>query len=63
MKNDAYWRKVLDEEERKAFAALSRYKFWMFGYHAAMWVNYNRHSGLKAKNPFRDLVKQARERF
>ena len=47
------------EQERKAWDSLARYKFWMFGYHAANWVNINRLAGFKAKNPFRDLIKVA----
>ena len=29
---------AMDEAERKAWEALSGYKFWMFGYHAAKYV-------------------------
>lgn len=45
----------------KAMDALSRYKFWMFGYWAAMWVNINRLHPVMfgRKNPFRELVKFA----
>jgi hypothetical protein len=46
-----------------AIRALSKYKFWMFGYHAASWVKYNRllkatpwHNG----NPFGRFVELAR---
>lgn len=46
------------EAEVKAWEALAGYKFWMFGYHAARWVNYNsllpRHRRLA--NPFREMV-------
>ena len=35
----------LEFAETKAWDALSRYKFWMFGYHAANWVNLNRIGG------------------
>ena len=45
--------------ERKAVDALSRYKFWMFGYYAAKWVSYNRLIGDGKANPFRQLVKTA----
>lgn len=51
----------LDTAERKAWDALSRYKFQMFGYWAAIWVHLNRISGEKRPNPFRDLVRLARE--
>ena len=47
----------------KALDALGRYKFEMFGYHASAWVKYNQllprvH---REPNPFRNLVKLARE--
>lgn len=29
------------DAEIKAWEGLRGYKFWMFGYHAARWVNYN----------------------
>jgi hypothetical protein len=48
--------------ENKAWQALSGYKFWMFGYHAARWINYNNlldRENRKA-NPFIVLVKMAR---
>ena len=49
---------ALVDAEGKAWEALSGYKFWMFGYHAARWVNYNmllaRHERLRS--PFRPLV-------
>jgi hypothetical protein len=45
-----------------AIRALAKYKFWMFGYHAASWVKYNRllkgsmyHQG----SPFRVFVRLA----
>jgi len=50
----------LDEAERKAWDALSRYKFQMFGYWAAVWVHLNRISGAKRPNPWHALVKIAR---
>lgn len=50
------------EAESKAFDSLRRYKFLMFGYWAGVWVHLNRVSGLKKPNPFRELVKLARER-
>ncbi len=53
----------LDEAERKAFQALARYKFQMFGYHAAIWVHLNRISGAGRENPFRALVHAARWRL
>jgi hypothetical protein len=50
----------LDEAQSKAWDALSRYKFQMFGYWAAIWVHLNRISGQKRPNPWRDLVMTAR---
>lgn len=50
----------LDEAERKAWDALSRYKFWMFGYWSAIWVHLNRVSGAKRCNPWKSLVMAAR---
>jgi hypothetical protein len=46
----------LQEEEEKAWKALKGYKFWMFGYHAANWVNFNRKGGFKKPNPFKSLI-------
>jgi hypothetical protein len=50
----------IDEAESKAWDALSRYKFQMFGYWAAIWVHLNRISGAKRSNPWRGLVVAAR---
>lgn len=50
----------LDEAERLAWEALARYKFWMFGYHAADWVKLNRRLGLNRPNPWKALVLHAR---
>jgi hypothetical protein len=52
----------LDSAEKKAFDALARYKFTMFGYWSGVWVHLNRISGNRRPNPFRDLVKVARFR-
>lgn len=49
----------LDVAEAKAWDALGRYKFQMFGYWAAIWVHLNRIGGFKRPSPWRDLVKQA----
>jgi len=60
--------KIIEERnaaERKAWDALARYKFWMFGYHAAAWIKYNdllRPGEGRARNPFRDLVLLARSK-
>lgn len=52
----------LDEAEFKAWDSLARYKFWMFGYWAAIWVHQNRAAGARRPNPFAALVAFARER-
>lgn len=52
----------LADAERKAWDSLARYKFWMFGYWAAMWVHFNRLSGKRNPSPFRELVKFAKEK-
>ena len=44
-----------------AIDSLARYKFMMFGYWAAIWVHLNQIDDKKEPNPFRDLVKLARE--
>jgi len=41
---------------RKAWDSLSRYKFLMFGYHAAQWVLLNDVSEDKQRNPWSSLV-------
>ena len=46
--------------EVKAWDALRRYKFQMFGYWAAIWVHLNRISGEGRPNPWRSLVQRAR---
>lgn len=55
--------KKMDEAVEKAYASLAGYKFWMFGYHASSWVKYNQllPASQKRQNPFKDLVKAARE--
>lgn len=50
----------LAEAERKAWDALSRYKFQMFGYWAGIWVHLNRIGGFKRPNPWKRLVIAAR---
>lgn len=44
----------------KALDSLSRYKFIMFGYHAALWVTLNKLEGSPDHNPFSALVNLAR---
>lgn len=51
----------LREAEHKAIDALARYKFFMFGYWAAIWVHLNRISGGNRPSPFKRLVATARE--
>jgi len=46
----------------KAFDSLGRYKFLMFGYWAAQWVNLNSLLPTPRPNPFRALVKFAKGR-
>ncbi len=60
----------MEDAEEKAWKALAGYKFWMFGYHASRWVNYNkllkdssqiemRKFAFK-KNPFTSLISKVR---
>lgn len=51
----------LDEAEIKAWDALGRYKFQMFGYWASIWVHLNRISQAKRPNPWKRLVLEARK--
>ena len=58
--------KILEQmadAERKAWEALSGYKFWMFGYHAGRWINYNNLLDDKNGNPFKDAVALARRKI
>lgn len=48
------------EAEDRAWVALSRYKFLLFGYWASVWVHLNRLRDVPSNNPFIDLVRQAR---
>jgi len=47
---------ALNEAEDKAWQALSRYKFMMFGYWVAIWVHLNRVGEFNKPNPFKPLV-------
>jgi len=49
-----------EEARRKAIDSLSRYKFQMFGYWAAVWVTLNKLDPRPLPNPFSDFVKLAR---
>lgn len=51
---------ALDEADRKAWEALARYKFMMFGFWAAFWVHLNKISGQNRSNPWKPIVIQAR---
>ena len=51
----------LNEAEYKAHDSLSRYKFMMFGYWAAVWVHLNEIGGFGKPNPFREYVALARQ--
>ena len=48
--------------QAKADDSLSRYKFQMFGYWAAIWVHLNRIGEFKQPNPWSDLVRAAKVR-
>ncbi len=50
-----------EESRTKALKALAGYKFWMFGYHAANWVNANKMCKESMSNPFVSLVSGARQ--
>lgn len=52
----------LDDAERRAWDALSRYKFQMFGYWASVWVHLNRIAQAGRPNPWRKLVQAARSK-
>jgi len=51
---------AMDQAEAKAWESLSGYKFLMFGYHAATWVNLSHLLRERPPNPFYQLVKAAR---
>lgn len=55
--------KAMEDAEKKAWTALSGYKFLMFGYHAARWVNYSKLLGGRRANPFRNAVILARRKL
>jgi hypothetical protein len=56
-----------EDATRRAFDALARYKFWMFGYHAARVVYLgsliHRLGGPKLANPFGAIVQVARDAY
>ena len=49
-----------EEAYKKAITALSQYKFYMFGYWAAVWVQMNKLDPRPLPNPFREFVKMAK---
>lgn len=50
----------MDTARHKAWKALAGYKFWMFGYWAAIWVHLNHVGRFKQPNPWKVLVDSAR---
>lgn len=57
-----YLERQLKEAETKALRALAGYKFYMFGYWAARWVQLNKDGGFRKPNPFKDYVALARKK-
>lgn len=51
----------MEIEYLKAVKSLGGYKFYMFGYHAANWVNLNKMLDKKLPNPFKGFVAEARK--
>ena len=51
----------LKEAEQKAWESLAKYKFMMFGYWAGVWVHLNRVGKFNRPNPWKHLVKLAKE--
>ena len=50
-----------EEARRKALDSLARYKFLMFGYWAAAWVQMNKLCRIREPNPFCRLVDLAKK--
>ena len=61
--NEITIRQAMATAQTKAWDALSRYKFWMFGYHAAQWVLLNQLFPARQRqpNPWLPLVRIARD--
>lgn len=58
--------KAMAEHQRKAWDSLARYKFYMFGYHAAAWVTLKKllpRAVQNPGNPWRGLVVMAQRMF
>ena len=53
---------ALKEAEAKAWKSLAGYKFYMFGYWAARWVQVNKDGEFRKPNPFKELVLLARRK-
>jgi hypothetical protein len=53
---------AMAQAERRAWGALGRYKFLMFGYHAAQWVTLAHLVSPQPPNPFTALVIASRAR-
>ena len=53
--------RALREAETKAWSSLKGYKFYMFGYWAARWVQINKDWKFGEPNPFRVFVEQAKD--
>ena len=64
MEHTIYIEKVIrperEEALQKALTALSQYKFWMFGYWAAVWVRMNKLDPRPEPSPFQKFVQMAR---
>jgi hypothetical protein len=54
---------AMKDAQAKAWKALAGYKFLMFGYHAARWVNYNKLLQIARPNPFRAVVNLAKTKI
>jgi len=54
-------KELKEKAYEKAIDSLARYKFIMFGYWAAIWGYLNQIDTDKGNNPFKGLVKKARQ--
>ena len=61
--NEEAVRSLMATTAAKAWESLARYKFWMFGYHAAQWVLLNQLFPARSRqpNPWKPLVRIARD--
>ena len=62
--SEAHLLAEMDRHEAMAWDALHHHKFWLFGYHAGTWGNYNHllAKATKRRDPFSDLVQLSRHR-